>query len=123
MPGSGLLRKDCTFTAACNCHFQALAAHGAKRAVYRVVRACYAEQDSPLYGSRPVAFIHDELIVETPTDYIHEAGVELSRLMCETMQSVVPDVRITATPAAMMRWYKSAEAVWRDGRLVPWEPK
>lgn len=123
MPGSGLIRKDCTFTAACNCHFQALAAHGAKRAVYRVVRACYAEQDSPLYGSRPVAFIHDELIVETPTDYIHEAGVELSRLMCETMQSVVPDVRITATPAAMMRWYKSAEAVWQNGRLVPWEPK
>ncbi len=123
MPGSGLLRKGCTFPAACNCYFQSLAAHGAKRALYRVLRACYAEPASPLYGCHPVAFIHDEVILEAPLDAVHEAGVELSRLMCETMQAVVPDVRISASPAAMRRWYKGAEPVWSDGRLVPWEPK
>lgn len=123
MPGSGLLRKGCTFTAACNCYFQSLAAHGAKRALYRVLRACHAEPSSPLYGCKPVAFIHDEVLLEAPLDRVHEAGAELSRLMCDTMQAVVPDVRITASPAAMRRWYKGAEPVWKDGRLVLWEPK
>jgi DNA polymerase-1 len=123
MPGSELLRKGCTFTAACNCPFQALAAHGAKRALYRTVRACYGEPESPLYGSRAVAFIHDEIIIEAPTERLHEAGAELSRIMVETMQVDVPDVRITATPAAMRRWFKGAEPVFVDGRLIPWEPK
>lgn len=123
MPGSGLLRKGCTFTAACNCYFQSLAAHGAKRALYRVLRACYAEPSSPLYGCRPVAFIHDEVLMEAPLDAVHETGTALSQVMCETMQEVVPDVRITASPAAMRRWFKGAEPVWVDGRLVPWEPK
>lgn len=123
MPGSGLTRKGCSFTAACNCPFQALAAHGAKRALYRTVRACYAEPDSPLFGCRAVAFIHDEVIIEAPADRLHEAGTELARIMVETMQAEVPAVRISATPAAMRRWFKGAEPVFVEGRLVPWEPK
>lgn len=123
MQGSGLIRKGCTFTAACNCAFQALAAHGAKRALYQTVRACYAVPKSPLYGSHAVAFIHDEVIIEAPADSVHEAGAELARILVDTMQAVVPDVRITATPAAMRRWFKGAEPVFVDGRLVLWEPK
>lgn len=122
--GSGMVRSRCTYTAACNTHFQALAAHGAKRACYRAVRAAYNEPNSAFYGSRPVMFIHDEIICETPEERTHEAGEELSRIMCEAMQEVVPDIRITASPAAMRRWYKSAKTVYdQNGRLVPWEPK
>ena len=123
LPGSGLNRKNCTYTSACNCFFQSQAAHGAKRALYRVVRACFNDPDSPLYRCRAVAFIHDEVILEAPKDMVHEAGEEQARLMCEAMQEVVPNVRITASPAAMLRWYKKAKAVYRNGRLVPWEPK
>jgi hypothetical protein len=122
MFGSGLVRANCTFTAACNTHFQGLAAHGAKRATYAAVRAAYNEPNSALYGSRPVMFIHDEIVAEMPEDRYHEAGSELSRIMCQEMQSVVPDVRITASPAAMRRWYKSAEPVFENGRLQLWEP-
>ena len=122
--GSGMVRSRCTYTAACNTHFQALAAHGAKRACYRAVRAAYNEPNSPFYGSRPVMFIHDEIICETPEGSTHEAGEALSQIMCEAMQEVVPDIRITASPAAMRRWYKSAKTVYdANGRLVPWEPK
>lgn len=123
MYGSRLVRANCTFTAACNTYFQGLAAHGAKRATYLAVRAAYNEPESPFYGSRPVMFIHDEIIAEVPADRFHEAGMELSRIMCEAMQGVVPDIRITASPAAMDRWYKAADPVWADGRLQLWYPK
>jgi hypothetical protein len=119
-----LVRANCTYTAACNTYFQALAAHGAKRACYAAVRAAFHEPNSPFYGSRPAMFVHDEIIAEVPEDRTHEAGVELSRIMCEAMQGVVPDVKITASPAAMRRWYKEAATVYdANGRLVPWEPK
>jgi DNA polymerase I-like protein with 3'-5' exonuclease and polymerase domains len=69
-------------------------------------------------------FIHDEIIAEVPEDRTHEAGAELARIMCDAMQVVVPDVKITASPAAMRRWYKDATTVYDlNGRLVPWEPR
>ena len=124
MFGSDLVRASCTYTAACNTYFQSLAAHGAKRACYLAVRAAFNEPNSAFYGSRPSMFVHDEIIAEVPDDRIHEAGAELARIMCAAMQEVVPDIRITASPAAMRRWYKSAKTVYdADGRLVPWEPK
>ena len=123
MYGSNLIRANCTFTAACNTLFQGLAAHGAKRATYLAVRAAYNEPNSPFYGSRPVMFIHDEIVAEVPSDAYHEAGMELSRIMCAAMQEVVPDVKITASPAAMERWYKAADPVWKDGRLQLWRPE
>jgi hypothetical protein len=123
MFGSGLLRAECTFTAACNTYFQGLAAHGAKRATYKAVRAAFNDPSSAFYGSRPVMFIHDEIVAEVPEGAFHEAGHELSRIMCEAMQEVVPDVKITASPAAMPRWFKDASPVYgSDGRLQLWTP-
>lgn len=120
---SNLVRSDCTYTAACNCYFQSLAAHGVKRALYAVLRACFNQPNSYLYNTHPVMFIHDEIIAEVPSNGYHEAGIELAEIMCSEMQKVVPDVRITASPAAMQRWYKSAEPVWDNGRLCLWKPK
>jgi DNA polymerase I-like protein with 3'-5' exonuclease and polymerase domains len=121
---SGRKRGRVSFTAAANGYFQGLAADGAKEACWAVTKACYVQKDSPLYGSRPVAFIHDEIIVEARRDRAHWAAEEMCRLMVEAMQKWLPDVPVKVSPSLMYRWWKEAEEV-RDanGMLIPWEPK
>ncbi len=124
---SDRIRGDCRFTSGCNTLFQGLTADGAKMALYEVTKACYLKQDSPLYGCRPVAFIHDEIIIEAPdngTFDLDAAAAELSRIMVLCMEHFTPDVPSKATAHLMKRWYKDAEPVYgADGKLVPWEPK
>jgi hypothetical protein len=43
--------------------------------------------------------------------------------MIAAMRRYVPDVAITAKPTAFRRWYKGAEPVRVDGRLVPCRPR
>lgn len=116
-------RGGVEFTAAANGFFQSLAADGAKLALRRVAREQYVDRQSPLYGSRTILFAHDELIVEMPEDRAHEAATRLSEVMVGAMREFVPDVLVEAEPALMRRWYKGAESVRENGRLVPWEPK
>ena len=124
---SGRLRGRCGYTDGCNSYFQGLTADGAKAAVYEVVKACYIDKASPLYGTRPVAFIHDEILAEIPDKdpkKRHDAAMELARVMCAAMARFVPDIPIVAEPAIMRKWYKDAEAVYdADGLLECWEPK
>jgi len=119
----GATRGDVFFTEACNFYFQGLAAIGAKEALYQVVQACLSEE-SILFGCKVVNFIHDEVIVEVP-EAAKEADAcarEISRIMCDEMQKLVPDVKIGAAPALMLRWEKGAEPVFNDeGLLIPWE--
>jgi hypothetical protein len=122
-PGTGYVRGGLTAPEAANHCFQHLAAMGAKHALYNTSRECYAEPKSPLYGSRPILFAHDEIFGELPEDRAHEAAHRLSEVMTESMRVFVPDVDVKAPPAIMRRWYKAAEPVYVDGRLVPWEPK
>lgn len=123
-PVSGLRCGRATFTAMANSRFQARAALGAKRALYEVTYRCYVDRNSALYGSRPVAFLHDEILAEVPVDGAHEAAQELALVMREQMSAVCPDIPIKAKPALMARWYKDAEDVSdTNGRLIPWEPK
>ena len=85
--------------------------------------ACYdPNKDSCLYGCKPVAWVHDELITEIPDDeWIHERSYEIARIMRESMSSVLPDVRVGAQPAVMERWNKKAETVLnQEGRLQIW---
>lgn len=125
LPRIGRVRGDCGFCDGCNYFFQGPAASGAKESLYRVSRACYAEPESPLYGCRPVLFVHDEIIIEAPLDRVDAAGRELARIMRDTMVEVAtPDVPSGASPAAMLCWTKAAEAVFdADGKLIPWQPK
>ncbi len=123
-PRSGLVRGDVNFTAVANGAFQHLAAMGAKSAVYQVSKECYIEKGSPLYGSRPVIFAHDEIIMEIPTHIIgrkaaHESAMRLQQVMIEQMVKWVPDVPIGATVTMMLRWRKGAKAVFENGLLVP----
>jgi hypothetical protein len=115
------IRGRIGFTDGCNTGFQGAAADGAKRALYAVTQACYVEPNSPLFGSRVVAFIHDEICTEVPVDKAHEAAMEQVRLMEDEMQIVIRDVPIRASPALSTRWIKAAEAKYADGRLTAWD--
>lgn len=118
------IRGDVSFTQACNSYFQGLAADGAKEALFKVSEKCYIDPDSVLYGSRPVMFIHDEIILETPEQKAPQAADELARIMRESMQVFTPDVPIKTDVALMDRWYKDAEEVrGPDGRLKTWYPR
>ena len=116
-------RGDVGFSDCANGYFQGLAADGAKKALWEVARGCYVTKTSPLYGCRPVAFIHDEIGIEAPIGQHHEAAVELERVMNESMAWALPDVPSTSSPAVSERWYKGADAVLENGRYVPWRPK
>jgi DNA polymerase I-like protein with 3'-5' exonuclease and polymerase domains len=121
---SNRVRRSNRYTALANSYFQGLAADLAKRALWYVTVACYAVPDSPLYGSRVVAFVHDEIICEIPEDRGHEGALEIQRLMVLAANEVAPDVPFTAEPALMRAWIKKATDQYdANGRLVPWKCK
>lgn len=121
---SGRIRGRVGFTDGANTFFQGLAADGAKRALYRVVREQYLDRSSVIYGSRTILFAHDELVGEIHRSVMSEGVEHIAALMVAEMRLVCPDVKIEAEPTLMPRWYKQAELV-RDaqGRVIPWEPK
>jgi DNA polymerase I len=109
--------------AAANTLFQGLAADGAKRALIQMTKEMYLDRDSALFGSRLLIFAHDETIIEIPEEKMHDAAMRQAAVMVSKMRECVPDVKVSAVPALMRRWYKEAEAVYdENGRLVPWEP-
>lgn len=116
----GIVRGGCNFTAGANLPFQGLAARGAKAALFEVSREAYCDTCSPMFGTRPVIFIHDEILAEVPCEHAHEASERMAEVMIATMRRFVPDVRISAEPALMVRWLKGAETM-RDalGKLLP----
>ncbi len=120
---SGRVRGDLNVPSGANTLFSGLAGDGAKRALWAVSKECYVDRDSPLYGSRPIIFAHDELILEIPEARAHEAALRQTEVMIREMQAVVPRVKVKAEPALMRYWFKDAAPVYVDGKLVPWEPK
>lgn len=123
---SNRVRGNVMYTAACNTLFQGLSADGAKKATYYVQRECWtgvpynlplsAADDpdfvpSPLFGSRPVLMIHDEIVLESPFDKAVAAAQRLSVVMVEAMKEYLPDIPVLADAHMMRRWYKSAAPV------------
>lgn len=118
---SNRLRGGIGYPDCANSFFQGLAADGAKMANNAVSMECYAVPSSPLYGSRIVAFVHDELDLEVPEATAHEAAMRVVALMEQEMDKVTPDVRNKAVPALSRCWLKEADPVYRDGRLICYE--
>ena len=111
---TGRLRGAVSFTAARNTPFQGLAADGAKLAMWELLKA----------GYRTVAFVHDEFIVELArSDDVTEAAIRIQTICCQAMQSLVGDIPVKCEYALVERWYKQAEAVFKDGRLQEWRPQ
>lgn len=124
--GQGYLRRanrlsgDRRFCQLANFYFQGLAAEGGLSAFTRVTKAAYTEPDSPLYGTRPVLFVHDEIIVETPLHKAHDAAFELKRIMEDSMSHFTPEIPSLAEPTLATKWWKGAYQKFDDeGRLVP----
>ncbi len=122
--GSGRVRGRLNFPQAANTFFQGLVADAAKTMLFAVAVACYHDRTSPMYGSRPVVFAHDEVIIEAPEAQAAAATDELSRIMNAEGQRWMPDVPITSEPALMRRWIKGAKTI-RDaqGVLQVYEPE
>jgi len=119
-------RGGAHYTAACNTYFQGLGADAAKRALYLVIRACYAEPDSVLYGSRAVNFVHDEVILETAdSERAHDVAMELGRVMIAGANEFLPNVPARIEPLLARCWSKKSKPTFdkTTGRLIPWAPK
>ena len=95
-------RAGCGYTQGCNNMFQSRAADGAKAALFRVASACYVGE---LAGTTyPIAFIHDEVVIETTSTTA--AGV-VAGLMVAAMREWICDIKIEAEPSEpMTRWSK-----------------
>jgi hypothetical protein len=118
------VRGGIQFTQAANGYFQALAADGIKKALRSVSRECYLGKDSPLYGTRVLMSIHDELFSEMPRARASDAAKRKVAVMAQAFEEYCPDVRVRAEPCLMERWYKQAELVTNEsGEILPWEPK
>ena len=118
---SGRLRGGIGFCDGCNTGFQGLGGDAAKYALVRVSQACYVEPDSPLFGSRVLVLVHDELIGESAVDRAPEACMEVVRLMNESLAVFTPDIPPASEPALMSRWLKKAAVKHgADGRLTAW---
>lgn len=121
---SNRIRSACSYCAACNSHFQGLAADGAKRAITLLTEEMWTARRSPLYRSNVVAFVHDEIIAEIPLDRLHDAADRMATVMVDGMNHYLPDVPCKVSPpVAMLNWSKAAERTLDvAGRLTPWTP-
>jgi hypothetical protein len=120
-PYSGRLRAGATFCAACNDGFQGLGANVAKLAGWYIAEAAYIVPQDPLFGCRPVNFIHDQWLVEAPEHRAEAAAGSLVHHMNRAAEQVLPDCPTRASVLISRVWSKKAKKVLIDGRMVPWE--
>lgn len=119
---SGRERGGCSYCAAANTHFQGLGADATKHAGWLIAKACYIDKSSVLYGSRPVAYVHDQWLVEVLDDEkAHDKAYELARLMKVGADKYLSEVPTKVSPLLARMWSNDAKAVFKNGRLVPWE--
>jgi len=119
---SGRVRGGCRFTAWCNTGFQGIVADAAKLWLWHVQREAWNVPTSPLYGARVVNFIHDEIMTEAPIARVHEVAERQAALGVEAMLAFMPYVPAKVGATSSLRWYKGAEPVHVEGRLVPGRP-
>lgn len=123
-PVSHFRRAAAGFSDTANSGFQTLAAHASKAALWEVTRKCFTDTSSFLYGSRPVLFVHDEVIIEAPEFAAHLVAKEMPPIMVEAMQKWTPNVPCAASAHLMRAWTKKAHAVYDNtGKLIPWEDR
>lgn len=133
---SNRIRGDARYTATCNTYFQGLGTDAAQSAGYEIARACYVLDASPLYGSRPVNFVHDEFIAETVDDSpegvafggpggtgerASAAAWEMVAIMRTAANVWLPDVPYREgeiKPVLMSHWSKKAKSKISDTGIV-----
>lgn len=122
--GSRRVRGGCGYTQWLNTPFQGAGGDGMKVAMWRIAEECYTDRHSPLWGSRIILNVHDELLTEHPEHCAHEAAFRVAEIMVEEMNKITPDVKNEVKPALMRRLFKSATDVYdKSGRLKPYWPE
>lgn len=128
------------YTVGCNTPFQGLTADAAKSALLWLAAECYTGKEyaigvdgwrvratgrlSPLAGAYPMLFAHDEVIFELREERAHEQAFRARDIMVQAYNRFTPDVKMTAEPCLMRRWYKGAKSVYDDRKqLIVWQPK
>lgn len=126
---SGFIRGGTVCTERANHFFQHHCGHTAGVVGWAIAKECYLKDGGPrgttsdLYGCKPWGFLHDEFIIRSKLDRGHEAAARLGEVMKEKARECIPDVDTPVEPTMMRRWAKKAKAVYRDGRLVPWDER
>lgn len=132
----GMIRGGVGFCDAANGYFQRTLAKAAKAAFCQVQRECcvrtrvrssemmssrFANQESPLYGSRAILLFHDEIIAEHPESIASEAAHRVSEVMIEALRWQCPQMykAVKADPCLMDALYKGAEARYERGGTKP----
>lgn len=119
-PLTGYVRAGLDYTSGANHWFQHLCSMGAKAALYRAVQACQTGTGG-LAGAHPVAFVHDEIVLECPEDARREVAEGLEVIMVQEFAKYCPDVPVQAEAHATTRWSKAARRVTdADGGLGVW---
>ncbi|MEX0886374.1 MAG: DNA polymerase [Phycisphaeraceae bacterium] len=94
---TGRIRGRLSSPQACNTPFQGLAADGAKLALFELIRR----------GYRVVGYVHDEVIVEVPTEQATEAEVAISDILKGEMRRVLgTDIPVQVDSMISERWGK-----------------
>lgn len=119
---SNRVRGGATYSAACNSRFQGLGADATGNAAFLISEACYVRQESVLFGSRMVNYIHDEFILECLRARGHDVAHELVKVMIAGAAPYLPHVPATAKPLLSAYWSKEAFPLYdADKRLFPWD--
>lgn len=115
---SGLVRSGLSFTQLANGWFQERTACVFKEALYNVTRAHFIDG----LPGRPCAFLHDEILASCRIEDAHEVGYAISKAVIAASAKWCPDVPMTASPAAMLRFSKKAKTRHNaEGKLIPWD--
>lgn len=115
IPGSQIIRRGATRTAAANTGFQGLGGRVAEKGLYYVVRA----QMLGLMPGKACAFIHDEIISDAHEGDVEETRVGQEYWMGKAAEELMADVRMKVESVAMRHWSKKAKHKQDEkGRLV-----
>jgi hypothetical protein len=113
---TGRVRAGVGYSQCRNTPFQALAADGAKLALWRLLRE----------GFTVSGFIHDEVLVELPDEggYVSLAVVDrVKAALCEEMAAVLgEDIPVECEAALATCWSKDARPIVEGERMLPWSP-
>jgi hypothetical protein len=138
---SGRIRGEASFTAAANTFFSGRVADAMVEILWRLADECYTGRCTTQHihggasslctyagrtiieGSRPIAFLHDEPLVEHPEDGSESDRAERQRqVVVETLNKWIPRVPCTSSAVLMRRWQKGSKQLFVGGKLVPTKP-
>jgi hypothetical protein len=115
IPGTGIIRRGATRTAAANTGFQGLGGRVALMALYLVCR----EQMLGRMPGKCCAFIHDEIISDAKEDDVEQCRLMQEKWMGVAAEKLLTHVRLKIKSVAMRHWSKKAKTVTDGaGRLV-----